>query len=183
MFLIAPFRIRRETMNTIKGSNVMKPIFIGRWTPKVLFSLQEKPYQPRIFRIDRQKRDQLKTSCCRIFIDPAGEDNHRSASRYVPLGRAIPHEGKRWRAPSRNLTRTYPGVAGSRNSCSKNKLNKPGGQYEYRKQNNLDHRRQPWHRPGTRRRSTQTRRATIVMELAPISFQRKPASSLTLSPV
>src|SRR5437016_8949192 len=135
MFLIAPFRIRRETMNTIKGSNVMKPIFIGRWTPKVLFSLQEKPYrhgelrrpssrgltadayqnstQPRIFRIDRQKRDQLKTSCCRIFIDPAGEDNHRSASRYVPLGRAIPHE-----------VRTYPGVAGSRNSCSKNKLNK-----------------------------------------------------------
>jgi DNA-binding HxlR family transcriptional regulator len=23
----------------------MKPIFIGRWTPKVLFSLQEKPYR------------------------------------------------------------------------------------------------------------------------------------------
>src|SRR6266568_3125697 len=45
MFLIAPFRFRRETMNTIKGSNVMKPIFIGRWTPKVLFSLQEKPYR------------------------------------------------------------------------------------------------------------------------------------------
>src|SRR5256885_17038921 len=45
MFLIAPFRIRRETMNTIKGSNVMKPIFIGRGTPKGLFSLQEKPYR------------------------------------------------------------------------------------------------------------------------------------------
>jgi hypothetical protein len=29
--------------------------------------------QSRIFRIDRQKRDQLKTSCCRIFIDPAGK--------------------------------------------------------------------------------------------------------------
>jgi DNA-binding HxlR family transcriptional regulator len=45
MFLIAPFRIRRETMNPIKGSKVMKPIFICRWTPKVLFSLQEKPYR------------------------------------------------------------------------------------------------------------------------------------------
>jgi DNA-binding HxlR family transcriptional regulator len=45
MFLIAPFRIRRETMNTIRGSKVMKPILIGRWTPKVLFSLQEKPYR------------------------------------------------------------------------------------------------------------------------------------------
>jgi DNA-binding HxlR family transcriptional regulator len=32
-------------MNTLKGPKVMKPIFIGRWTPKVLFSLQEKPYR------------------------------------------------------------------------------------------------------------------------------------------
>ena len=45
MFLIAPFRIRRETMKTIQGSKMMKPIFIGRWTPKVLFSLQERPYR------------------------------------------------------------------------------------------------------------------------------------------
>ena len=65
-------------------------------------------------------------------------------------------------APSRNLTRTYPGVAGSRNSCSKHKLNNPAGQYEHRKQNNSDHRCQPWHRPGTRRRSTQTKGAKSV---------------------
>jgi DNA-binding HxlR family transcriptional regulator len=45
MFLIAPFRISRETMKTIQRSKMMKPIFIGRWTPKVLFSLQEKPYR------------------------------------------------------------------------------------------------------------------------------------------
>src|SRR5579864_8893796 len=118
--------------------------------------------QPRIFRIDRQERDQLKTSCCRIFVDPAREDNHRPASQYVPLGQAIPHEGKRWRAPSRNLSRTYPGVVGIRNSCSKNKLNKPGEHYEHRKQDNSDHRLQPWHWPGARRRSTQTRRAKSV---------------------
>lgn len=72
--------------------------------------------QPRIFRIDRQKRDHVNAPRCRIFIDPAGEDNHRSASRYVPLGQAIPHEGQRWRATSRNLTRTYHGVTSSRNS-------------------------------------------------------------------
>jgi DNA-binding HxlR family transcriptional regulator len=32
-------------MKTVQGSKMMKPIFIGRWTPKILFSLQEKPYR------------------------------------------------------------------------------------------------------------------------------------------
>jgi DNA-binding HxlR family transcriptional regulator len=45
MFLIAPFRMRRETMKTTLGSKMMSPIFIGRWTPKVLFSLEAKPYR------------------------------------------------------------------------------------------------------------------------------------------
>src|ERR1700733_2359716 len=46
MFLIALFSHQgRETMKTIQGSKMMKPVFIGRWTPKVLFSLQEKPYR------------------------------------------------------------------------------------------------------------------------------------------
>jgi DNA-binding HxlR family transcriptional regulator len=31
-------------MKTIQGSKMI-PIFIGRWTPKILFSLQEKPYR------------------------------------------------------------------------------------------------------------------------------------------
>lgn len=32
-------------MKTTLRSKMMDPIFIGRWTPKVLFSLQEKPYR------------------------------------------------------------------------------------------------------------------------------------------
>jgi DNA-binding HxlR family transcriptional regulator len=32
-------------MNTMPGSKVVPPIFIGRWTPKILFSLEEKPYR------------------------------------------------------------------------------------------------------------------------------------------
>jgi DNA-binding HxlR family transcriptional regulator len=31
-------------MKTIQGSKMI-PIFIGRWTPKILVSLQEKPYR------------------------------------------------------------------------------------------------------------------------------------------
>ena len=45
MFLIAPFHIRQETMKTILEPKTTTPIFIGRWTPKVLFSLREKPYR------------------------------------------------------------------------------------------------------------------------------------------
>jgi DNA-binding HxlR family transcriptional regulator len=33
-------------MKTTQGSKIVSPIFIGRWTPKVLFSLKEKPYRP-----------------------------------------------------------------------------------------------------------------------------------------
>jgi DNA-binding HxlR family transcriptional regulator len=32
-------------MKTVQGSKMMTPIFIGRWTPKVLFSLLERPYR------------------------------------------------------------------------------------------------------------------------------------------
>ena len=32
-------------MNATQGSNVVPPIFIGRWTPKILFSLKERPYR------------------------------------------------------------------------------------------------------------------------------------------
>lgn len=32
-------------MNSIRGSKVVTPIFIGRWTPKILFSLKQKPYR------------------------------------------------------------------------------------------------------------------------------------------
>jgi DNA-binding HxlR family transcriptional regulator len=32
-------------MNTMQASKMVPPIFIGRWTPKVLFSLSESPYR------------------------------------------------------------------------------------------------------------------------------------------
>src|SRR4029077_8277397 len=34
-----------NTMNTMQGSKTLSPIFIGRWTPKVLFSLKERPHR------------------------------------------------------------------------------------------------------------------------------------------
>ena len=32
-------------MNTVQGSKTSTPIFIGRWTPKILFSLRERPHR------------------------------------------------------------------------------------------------------------------------------------------
>jgi DNA-binding HxlR family transcriptional regulator len=32
-------------MNTVQGSKMAPSIFIGRWTPKILFSLKERPYR------------------------------------------------------------------------------------------------------------------------------------------
>src|ERR1700743_2344124 len=32
-------------MKTTQGSKVTPPVFIGRWTPKVLFCLEQKPHQ------------------------------------------------------------------------------------------------------------------------------------------
>lgn len=32
-------------MKSVQGSNAAPPIFIGRWTPKILFSLHERPYR------------------------------------------------------------------------------------------------------------------------------------------
>ena len=43
MFLIALSPIKDETMKTIQEPITRTPIFIGRWTPHILFSLKEKP--------------------------------------------------------------------------------------------------------------------------------------------
>lgn len=32
-------------MKTVQESKVVQPIFIGRWTPKILFSLSDRPYR------------------------------------------------------------------------------------------------------------------------------------------
>jgi DNA-binding HxlR family transcriptional regulator len=39
-------KVSQETgMNTVQGSKLAPSIFIGRWTPKILFSLKERPYR------------------------------------------------------------------------------------------------------------------------------------------
>jgi DNA-binding HxlR family transcriptional regulator len=45
MFLLAPFWLMEETVKPLQEPKMMTPIFIGRWTQKILFSLKQKPYR------------------------------------------------------------------------------------------------------------------------------------------
>jgi DNA-binding HxlR family transcriptional regulator len=106
MFLIAPFRIRRETMNPIKGSKVMKPIFIGRWTPKVLSSLQEKPYRHGELRRRLQGVSQRMLTRTLRSLESSGLIA-RSATSSKPLAveYSLTQAGKRIIAPLRGMCR------------------------------------------------------------------------------
>jgi hypothetical protein len=83
-------------MNTIHESEMASSIFLGRWTPGILFSLQERPHRHRQLR--RQlgaTGDAIEGHRCGVFVDSTGKNNDRSAGRRVPLGKAILQGGER----------------------------------------------------------------------------------------
>jgi DNA-binding HxlR family transcriptional regulator len=95
-------------MKKMEGAKMVSPIFIGRWTLKILFSLKKRPHRHGELRrhvgnvsqrmLTRTLRNLESTGLiarqvtrsrggsCRIFLDPSWADNHRSAQRNVPLG-------------------------------------------------------------------------------------------------
>jgi hypothetical protein len=44
--------------------------------------------------INRQARDGIEDCCGRIFLDPAGQNNNRTAQRHVPVGATTTQEGE-----------------------------------------------------------------------------------------
>jgi len=90
-------------------SEMVRPIFIGRWTPKILFSLRERPYRHghqrrRLGRISQRMLTrnlrQLESNCLvsrRVMQSKAiaveyslTADACCPARWHVPLGRTIP---------------------------------------------------------------------------------------------
>jgi hypothetical protein len=51
--------------------------------------------QSRIHRINLQARVENEGPYCRVFLDPSGQDDHRSTPGYVPLGETTPQGGDR----------------------------------------------------------------------------------------
>src|SRR5579871_6895866 len=106
MFLIAPFRIRRETMKTVQGSKMTKPIFIGRWTPKVLFSLQEKPYRHGELRRRLQGVSQRMLTRTLRRLESSGLIARRAtSSKPLAVEYSLTEPGKTIIAPLRGMCR------------------------------------------------------------------------------
>ncbi len=104
-------------MNTVQVSKTAISIFIGRWTPKVLFSLKQRPYRHGQLRrqlgsisqrmltktlrnlesaglIDRSVT-QSKTIAVEYSLTQLGRTIIDSTQRHVPLGNAEPQESER----------------------------------------------------------------------------------------
>src|ERR1700737_4654543 len=118
---------RHGGMNTTQESKVASSIFIGRWTPKVLFSLKERSHrhgelrrrlarvsqrnahqdasQSRIRGLNRPACDEIESHCCGVLVDALGKDHPRSTRRHVPVGKKLPQERERPSATSRNRNR------------------------------------------------------------------------------
>src|SRR2546427_11137000 len=111
------FRRRQKTVNTVQVSKTATSIFIGRWTPKVLFSLKQRPYRHGQLRrqwgsisqrmltktlrnlesaglIDRSVT-QSKTIAVEYSLTQLGRTIIDSTQRHVPLGNAEPQESER----------------------------------------------------------------------------------------
>jgi len=106
MFLIAPFLMGRETMETIQGSKMITPIFIGRWTPKILFSLQERPYRHGELRRRLQGVSQRMLTRTLHSLESSGLIA-RSATSSKPLAveYSLTQPGKAIIAPLRGMCR------------------------------------------------------------------------------
>ena len=84
----------------------MKPIFIGRWTPKVLFSLQEKPYRHGELRRRLQGVSQRMLTRTLRSLESSGLIA-RSATSSKPLAveYSLTQPGKTIIAPLRGICR------------------------------------------------------------------------------
>jgi DNA-binding HxlR family transcriptional regulator len=100
------------------------PIFIGRWTPKILFSLRDGPCrhgrlrrqlgkrvaahadqnspQSRIRGLIARRVTQSKAMTVEYSLTKIGKDDHRSTQRHVPLGETLQPQRERRREASRS---------------------------------------------------------------------------------
>jgi len=106
MFLIAPFRMRRETMKTTLGSKMMTSIFICRWTPKDCKSLHEKPYRHgELRRHLRGVSQRMLTRTLRSLESSGLITRSASSSKPLAVEYSLTQPGKTIIAPLRGMCR------------------------------------------------------------------------------
>jgi DNA-binding HxlR family transcriptional regulator len=93
-------------MKAIQGSKIIKPIFIGRWTPRVLFSLYEKPYRHGELRRRLQGVSQRMLTRTLRSLESSGLIARReTTSKPLAVEYSLTQPGKTIIAPLRRMCR------------------------------------------------------------------------------
>jgi DNA-binding HxlR family transcriptional regulator len=93
-------------MNTTQESKVASSIFIGRWTAKVLFSLEERPYRHGQLRRRLGSVSQRMLTRTLRHLESAGLIARRvTKSRAIAVEYSLTHLGKTMIAPLEGMCR------------------------------------------------------------------------------
>src|SRR5580700_416289 len=93
-------------MKTTQESKTVVPIFIGKWTPKVLFSLKEKPYRHgQLRRHVGSVSQRMLTRTLRNLESTGLIARHVTKSKAMAVEYSLTHLGKTIIAPLRGMCR------------------------------------------------------------------------------
>ena len=99
------FRRRKIGMNTKQPSRTSS-IFIGRWTPKILFSLRDRPYRPGQLRRELGSVSQRMLTRSLRNLESAGLVTRRvTQSKAITVEYSLTKAGKTIIAPLRGMCR------------------------------------------------------------------------------
>jgi DNA-binding HxlR family transcriptional regulator len=100
------FRRRKTSMNTTQGSKMASSIFIGRWTPKILFSLRDRPYRHGQLRRQLGRVSQrMLTRTLRNLESVGLIDRRVTQSRAITVEYSLTNLGRTIIAPLREMCR------------------------------------------------------------------------------
>ena len=93
-------------MNTMHGLKIPAPIFIGRWTPKILFSLKERPHRHGELRRYLGSASQRMLTRTLRNLESAGLINRRvTRSKTIAVEYSLTKAGYTIIAPLRGMCR------------------------------------------------------------------------------
>jgi DNA-binding HxlR family transcriptional regulator len=93
-------------MNVTRGSKMARPIFIGRWTPRILFSLNERPYRHGQLRRHLGKVSQrMLTRTLRNLESTGLIDRRVTKSKAIAVEYSLTRRGRTLITPLRGMCR------------------------------------------------------------------------------
>jgi DNA-binding HxlR family transcriptional regulator len=91
-------------MKASQGSKMVRPIFIGRWTPRILFSLSERPYRHGQLRLRLGRVSQrMLTRTLRNLESTGLIDRRVTKSKAIAVEYSLTRRGKTLITPLRGM--------------------------------------------------------------------------------